>query len=61
MSFAEVSGQAAEILVALKKLNEPLSSKEEAFLAENQSEALSGFEAASEDSTVSQLPSMKGS
>ena len=45
MEFAAVSAQAAEILVALKKLGEPLTAKEETFLQQNKSASLSEFEA----------------
>jgi len=43
-SFADVTTQATEILVALKKLGEPLQPKEEAFLQQNMTDTLSAFE-----------------
>ena len=49
LDFANVSAQAAEILVALKRLGEPLAPKEEAFLAQNKSVSLAEFEAVAED------------
>ena len=51
-------GQAAEILVALKKLGEPLEPKEEKFLQGHKSASLSEFEAVAEDhgDTVRALP-----
>lgn len=49
--------QAAEILVALKKLGEPLAPKEEKFLAQQKSAALSDLEAIEGDlDTVKSLP-----
>lgn len=57
IKFSDVSGQAAEILVALKKLGETLLPKEEAFLSSHKTSTLSEFEAVSEgDGTVSRLP-----
>ena len=48
---------ATEILVALKKLGEPLTSKEEAFLAQNKSASLSEFEAIDDSlDTIANLP-----
>ena len=44
LDFANVSAQAAEILVALKRLGEPLAPKEEAFLAQNKSVSLAEFD-----------------
>lgn len=51
--------QAAEILVALKKLGEPLEPKEEKFLQGHKSASLSEFEAVAADhgDTVKNLPS----
>jgi hypothetical protein len=49
VEFAAVADQAAEILVALKKLGEPLKPKEEAFLQQNLSASLAQFEAVAED------------
>lgn len=59
MEFATVSDQAAEILVALKKLGEPLEPKEEKFLQGHKSASLSEFEAVAADhgDTVKNLPS----
>ena len=61
LDFANVSAQAAEILVALKRLGEPLGPKEEAFLAQNKSVSLAEFEAVAEDEGESvKLPSSAG-
>ena len=61
LDFASVSAQAAEILVALKRLGEPLAPKEEAFLAQNKSVSLAEFEAVAEDEGESvKLPSSAG-
>lgn len=59
LDSAVVAEQATEILVALKKLGEPLAPKEEAFLQQHKSAQLSDFEAVAEDSgdTVKNLPS----
>lgn len=50
LDFDAVKAQAAEILTALKKLGEPLSAKEAAFLERHQTAALSEFEAVGDDS-----------
>ena len=62
LDFGTVSSQAAEILVALKRLGEPLAPKEEAFLQQNKSASLAEFEAVAEDSgdVVKNLPSSSG-
>ena len=62
LDFATVSDQAAEILVALKKLGEPLEPKEEKFLQQHKSASLSEFEAVAEDAgdTVKSLPAAAG-
>ena len=53
----QVETMATEILVALKKLGEPLTSKEEAFLAQNKSASLSEFEAIDDSlDTIANLP-----
>ena len=52
MPFASVSAQAAEILIALKKLGEPLDSKEEAFLAQNRTASMADFEAVGDGGDV---------
>jgi hypothetical protein len=59
LDAAVVSEQATEILVALKKLGEPLDAKEEAFLQKNASASLSEFEAVAADAgdVVKNLPS----
>ena len=44
--------QAAEILIALKKLGEPLDSKEEAFLAQNRTASMADFEAVGDGGDV---------
>jgi hypothetical protein len=50
-------GMKSEMLVALKKLGEPLSASEEAFLGANKSASLSEFEAVDDNADqVSQLP-----
>lgn len=53
--------QAAEILIALKKLGEPLEAKEEAFLKKASSASLAEFEAVASDAgeTVTSLPTSK--
>ena len=58
LDAAVVAEQVTEILVALKKLGEPLAPKEEAFLQQHKSASLSEFEAVAEDSgdTVKALP-----
>ena len=43
--FAAVSTQAAEILIALKKLGETIEPKEEAFLAQHMTASMADFEA----------------
>ena len=50
--------QAAEILIALKKLGEPLAPKEETFLEQHKSASLSQFEAVSADAgdVVTNIP-----
>lgn len=61
LEFAVVSPQAAEILVALKKLGEPLDAKEEEFLAKHKSASLSEFDVVADgDDVVSRLPSAAG-
>ena len=45
-----VTAQAVEILVALKRLGEPLSDKENAFLQQHKSASMAEFEAVDEDS-----------
>jgi len=56
-----VSAQAVEILVALKKLGEPLAAKEEAFLQQNRSASMSEFEAVTDDGDVKNFPSSASS
>ena len=52
-----VESMTSEILVALKKLGEPLSPKEEAFLAQHKGASLSEFEAVDDTAElVSKLP-----
>jgi hypothetical protein len=52
-----VESMTSEILVALKKLGEPLAPKEEAFLAQHKSASLSEFEAVDDTAElVSKLP-----
>ena len=52
IQFEEVSAQAAEILIALKKLGEKLEAKEEAFLAQNKTASMADFEAVSDGGDV---------
>jgi hypothetical protein len=53
---AAFDGMKSEMLVALKKLGEPLSASEEAFLGANKSASLSEFEAVDDNADqVSQL------
>jgi len=57
LGAADVESMAAEMLVALKKLGEPLSAKEESFLQQNKSASLADFEAVEESAdVVSNLP-----
>ncbi|KAL1519976.1 hypothetical protein AB1Y20_023460 [Prymnesium parvum] len=56
VSFETVSSQASEILVALKKLGEKLSAKEEAFLQKHMSQTLSSFEEVDQGDSVNRLP-----
>ena len=56
ISFDDVAIQASEILVALKKLGEPLSSKEESFLQQHMSQTLSAFEEVEDGDSVARLP-----
>ena len=62
LDSAVVAEQATEILVALKKLGEPLAAKEEAFLEANRSASLADFEAVAEDAgeSVSSFPAGGG-
>lgn len=56
ISFEDVAVQASEILVALKKLGESLSAKEESFLQAHMSQTLSAFEEVEDAESVSRLP-----
>lgn len=61
LEFATVSDQAAEILVALKKLGEPLEPKEETFLKKHTNATLREFESVSDSSgdVVTSLPQVQ--
>lgn len=52
IEFASVSAQAAEILIALKKLGEHLEPSEEAFLAQNKTASMADFEAVGDGGDV---------
>lgn len=60
--FSTVSCQAVEILVALKKLGEPLAAKEETFLKQHAAANLADFDAVAEDDgdIVKNFPSSGG-
>ena len=55
----QVSSQAAEILIALKKLGEPLEPKEEKFLAQHKTASMADFEAVKDGGTVGEA-ALKG-
>ena len=52
IQFESVSAQAAEILIALKKLGERLEPREEAFLAKNKTASMADFEAVGDGGDV---------
>ena len=60
-ALADVAPQVCEILTALKKLGEPLDSKEEAFLASQVSggSSLADFVAVSESAEVTSIPAAR--
>lgn len=59
LDFAAVSTQAAEILIALKKLGEKIEPKEEAFLAQHMTASMADFEAVKDGGTVGEA-ALKG-